>query len=103
MTAWLPRCVALLLSLVLPFVFVAAAAPPAGPSGSEVARLIERLGDDDFDKREDASERLATLGDRAILPLYRATFSGDPEVRWRASRLHRRLSAQLVVFRGGGD
>src|SRR4051794_10083199 len=93
-------CLATMAGALLP-----AAAPPAGPSSAEIARLIERLGDDDFDKREDASARLATLGDRAILPLYRATFSDDPEVRCRASRLHRRLSAKLVVFRddGAGD
>ena len=97
MKVWLPRLLAL--PLLLPLL---ATAPPAGPSGAEVARLIERLGDDDFDTREDASARLATLGDRAILPLYRATFSDDPEVRRRASRLHRRLSAKLVIFRDDG-
>ena len=50
MTTWLPRLLALLL-LVLPFAPVGAAAPPAGPSAAEIGRLIEQLGDDEFEKR----------------------------------------------------
>src|SRR4051812_20159694 len=71
------------------------AAPPA-PSG-KLAALIEQLGDDDFDKREDASEKFQALGDSAIMPLYRATSSNDPEIRRRATRLHRDLTAKLLV------
>ena len=60
MTTRLPRLLALLL-LALPFVPVDAAAPPARPSAAEIGRLIEPLGDDDFDRREAATERLADL------------------------------------------
>src|SRR4051794_5552289 len=84
---WLPRCVALLLSLVLPFVFVGAAAPPAGPSGAEIGRLIEKLGDDDFDVREAATERLMLAGEPALAALRKALSSDDLEVRRRARRI----------------
>src|SRR5439155_1002665 len=58
MKVWLPRLLALVLLLPL-----MAAAPPAGPSGAEVARLIGQLGDDDFDTREAATARLKRIGE----------------------------------------
>jgi WD40 repeat protein len=91
--------------LLVCLALAAALAPGAAPPDHrdrKIAELIERLGDDDFDVREDADRRLEGLGEPAIIPLYRATFSDDLEVRRRASRLHRRLSAKLHVFRYDG-
>src|SRR4051812_11781249 len=82
MTSWLPRLLAL--SLLLPLL---AAAPPAGPSRAEVARLITQLGDDDFDTREAATERLKEIGEPALDALHEATTSDDLEVRRRARRI----------------
>src|SRR5437868_4427120 len=76
---WLPRLLAFLVSALL-----LAAAPPAGPSGTEVGRLIEQLGDDDFDTRERATERLKLAGEPALDALHKALSSDDLEVRRRA-------------------
>jgi WD40 repeat protein len=82
MTTWLPRLIAL--PLLLPLF---AAAPPAGPSSAEVARLIEQLGDDDFHTREAATARLKMAGEPALDALHEATKGKDPEVRRRARRI----------------
>jgi hypothetical protein len=71
-------CLALLPGTSLP-----AAAPPAGPLGAEVGRLIGQLGDDDFDRREAATARLKTAGEPALDALHKATASDDPEARRR--------------------
>ena|SRR5438552_297934 len=93
MTAWWPRLFAL--PLLLPLI---AAAPPAGPSGSEVARLIGQLGDDDFDTREDATARLKRIGEPAFDALRKALRSDDLEVRRRAARIIRALDARLQIL-----
>src|SRR5262245_18965078 len=64
-----------------------AAAPPAGPSGAEVGRLIGQLGADDFDRRESATERLKMAGEPALDALHKALSSDDLEVRRRAGRV----------------
>lgn len=84
-----------LLLLALPFVPTEAAAPPAGPSAAEVARLIEQLGDDDFDVREAATERLKLAGEPALPALDKAAASGDLEVRRRARRVVSAVEARL--------
>jgi len=77
-----------LLSLALvPCALLPAAAPPAGPLGAEVARLIGQLADDDFDARERATERLKLAGEPALDTLHAATRSDDPELRRRAARV----------------
>src|SRR3954452_5832736 len=90
MTAWLPRLLAL--PLLLPLL---AAAPPAGPSSAEVARLIGQLGDDDFDTREDATERLKLAGEPALDALHKALKSDDLEVRRRARRIVASVEGRL--------
>src|SRR3954453_19931172 len=83
MKVWLPRLLAL--PLLLPLLM--AAAPPACPSGAEVERLIEQLGDDDFDTREAATARLKLAGEPALDALHKALTSDDLEVRRRARRI----------------
>src|SRR4051812_7332125 len=82
MKVWLPRLLAL--PLLLPLL---AAAPPAGPSGAEVERLIAQLGDDDFHTREEATARLKLAGEPALPALHEALRSDDLEVRHRVSRV----------------
>src|SRR5215472_976752 len=60
---------------------------PAPPDPKEVRDLIGRLGDDDFETREKASERLRQLGEAVVPALREATGSPDPEVRSRAADL----------------
>ena len=65
-------------------------APPVG--SEEITKLVEQLGDEDFDTRESAEKRLATLGDAALPALREACNSGNPEVSRRAGRLASRIS-----------
>src|SRR5262245_34585489 len=58
------------------------------PSAAEIARLIEQLGSKEFDKRDEASKKLAAIGPPAQDALAAAAKdSGDPEIRSRAGRL----------------
>ncbi len=53
-----------------------------------VRALITQLGDDSFDKREDADKRLAAIGEPALSLLEKAVHnSTDAEVRFRAGQL----------------
>jgi WD40 repeat protein len=86
--------------LVLLVVILSFGAAPPYPR-ERIAALVEQLGDDDFDRREDASSRLEALGDSAVIPLYRARNSSDLETRRRSTRLHKTLGARLRVFEYG--
>jgi len=57
------------------------------PGDAEIARLIEQLGSEEFEKREAAAKRLEAVGELALLSLCRATGHADPEVRERARQL----------------
>jgi hypothetical protein len=50
----------------------------------QLAALVEQLGDDSFDRREEATFRLVRLGVRAKARLVGAAAHDDPEVRVRA-------------------
>src|SRR5689334_20191097 len=84
----------LCLSLI-PGTFLLAVAPPTGPSGAEVGRLIEQLGDDDFGVRQAATQRLKAAGDPALDALYKALSSDDLEVRHRAARIVAAIEGRL--------
>ena len=78
-----------------PAALLLGAAPPAGPSTAEVARLVGQLGDDDFDTREAATARLKQIVEPALDALNKATTSDDLEVRDRARRIV--LSHRLIA------
>jgi WD40 repeat protein len=86
----------LLLSCLILAGFAATLPAPAAPNdtspteqslAAEIARLIQQLGDDQFDKREEASKRLLEIGEPAMPALRRALESKDAEIRQRAERL----------------
>ncbi len=64
-----------------------------------IGALITQLGDDAFDKREDASRRLAAIGEPA-LPLLKkaAAESSDAEVRDQAGQLAANIESLLSPF-----
>jgi hypothetical protein len=65
-------------------------------SPEALKKLIEQLGDDDFDKRQQASERLGRIGKPALKALEEAARDHvDPEVRSRAAELVRRIDREL--------
>src|SRR4051812_27529020 len=85
----------LLSCLALAPAALAPAAPPARPSGPEVVRLIEQLGDDDFGMREAATARLKRAGEPALPALHKALKSDDLEVRHRAAKVVAAVEARL--------
>lgn len=88
-------------ALILPLVFLTPALLPAladspTPDEKTIGRLIEQLGDDDFDRRLDANERLKALGRAAVPQLRRAALNHpNPEVQYRADKLSQSFLAQL--------
>src|SRR5262245_15143066 len=60
------------------------AAPPATPLPWQIEALIKQLGDDDFDRREEASRRLRDAGEAAEAALEKASNSDDAEIKKRA-------------------
>lgn len=61
-----------------------------------IARLIEQLGDDDFDKREAATRELTAFGEPALAALKAALSSEDLEIRRRARRISETITARLA-------
>ncbi|HWY86190.1 MAG TPA: HEAT repeat domain-containing protein [Gemmataceae bacterium] len=60
----------------------------------EVSVLIVQLGDEDFEVREHAYDRLLTLGGGALAGIKEAEKSKDAEVNRRADELRRRIEAK---------
>ncbi len=70
--------------------------------------LIEKLGELDWELREQATKELIRLGRPAVAKLIEATRSGDAEVKWRAEHILkeiRTLSPSPTISAGvmGGD
>ena len=63
---------------------------------ARAARLVEQLGDDDFDIREAASRELVEIGEPALAVLQSAAATNsDLEVRWRAGQAIQVVTAHL--------
>src|SRR5262245_54593788 len=60
-----------------------------------IERLIQQLGDLDFDKREEASRKLIEIGNAALRALERARKSDDLEIRGRAGALARAIQDRM--------
>jgi WD40 repeat protein len=82
----------ILLALVPAF----ADAPPDKPDADAIARWVRQLGDDDFDKREEASQKLQDAGEAALPALQEAAEKeSDAEVRARARKIARVIEQGL--------
>lgn len=72
--------------------------PRKESEAGRVARLIEQLGDDEFDSREEASKALVALGEPALAALRKAAASStDLEIRRRAKRAVDAISARMAA------
>ena len=71
----------------LPICRCGLAAEPAADQSIRIAKLVERLGSDSYQDREQASRELAKLGSASRHDLEAAAESADPEVRLRRRRL----------------
>jgi hypothetical protein len=71
---------------------------------ARVTRLIEQLGDDEFETREAATKALAKVGEPALPALRKASAaSADLEVRRRAARLVEVIESNLGYLFNGKD
>lgn len=59
----------------------------AGRDEAKISALIEKLGAENYEEREEAFEHLKKLGEKARPYLKKELESDDLEVRWRASKL----------------
>lgn len=59
---------------------------PVGADTAKIKKLIEQLGDDDFDAREKATAALIAIGPPAVPHLRRAAESDDTEIKQRANQ-----------------
>lgn len=72
------------------------AAPLTPTSAARIAALIEQLGDDSFDKREEASKTLVNIGVPAVRFLRKAASTNeDPEIRLRAERVIQTIAGRV--------
>ncbi len=77
-----------LLTALLGFTAAMAGQEPARPPAADgITRLIEKLGDENFRVREEAFEKLKSLGVEALPHLRRHAGVTDPEVRSRVQSL----------------
>lgn len=75
---------------------LAEAAPAQAATAPDAFGLIKQLGDDSFDVREKATQKLAQMGPAILPQLTKATQSSDPEVSARVKRL-------IEGMQGGGQ
>jgi HEAT repeat protein len=101
---WLIAAGLALVILLLVGLSALSAAPMPGAGGLTVDRLIRQLGDETFNKREEAGKRLGEVGLPAVQPLRAAaTKDADPEVRHRARRLLKSFNMQDLINRFAED
>ena len=99
---------ALAAAFIAPFILHSGPAASAGdgPDAATITRWIGQLGDDDFDKREEASKWLKAAGETALPALHDAAQSSpDAEVRSRAEKIvaviEKDLWPEVRTFFGG--
>src|SRR5262249_1656760 len=68
----------------------------ADPAEKEIERLVEQLGSDVFQEREQASRRLEEIGKPALGALRKAMTGADPEVRRRAATIVGAIDDKVV-------
>jgi len=101
---WLIAAGLALVILLLVGLSALSAAPMPGPDRPSIDRLIRQLGDETFNKREEAGKRLGEIGLPAVQPLrVAATKDADPEVRHRARRLLNSFNMQDLINRFAED
>jgi HEAT repeat protein len=86
-----PRWLAVIIAIAAVAPAIQADEPMNGASQKVVERLIDQLGSERFEDREQATHQLSKLGRAALPSLKEATKSPDAEVRRRAQRLVEQL------------
>jgi hypothetical protein len=69
------------------------AAPPANSvTRAELQSWLAQLDDEDYARREEATQRLHAAGEAAIEALAQGALAGSPEVAWRAGEALKRIA-----------
>lgn len=87
-----------ILSLLLALSVQSPAAPANGPASTpaEIAELVEKLADEQFTVREQATHQLWIAGEPALAALRKAADGEDPEASHRARELIRKIELHLT-------
>src|SRR5262245_50950385 len=86
-----PRWLAVIVAMAAVAPATQADEPRSGAPQKVVKRLIDQLGSERFEDREQATQELSKLGRAALPSLKEATKSPDAEVRRRAQQLVEQL------------
>ena len=89
----IPVCLLVAVAVVCP---VWAAGPPMTPGWAD--RLVEQLGDDDFDTREAAAKALDKAGGDAVPALRRGMQSKHAVIRFRSLKIAKAIEARTVAY-----
>ena len=87
MTTMASRCLAVIVAVPAIAAATRADEPKSGAPEKELKRLVDQLGSERFDDREQAAHQLSKLGKPALPSLKEATKGPDAEVRRRAQQL----------------
>ena len=87
MTRWRPISGVLVLLAMAVSVSALLAEDKPDKDKARIAKLIEKLGSDEQDDRDDAEEQLGKLGPQALDLLRKASDHSDAEIRKRARKL----------------
>jgi hypothetical protein len=68
------------------------AAPPAAATSEQLRTWLAELGDEDYARREAATQQLQAAGDEAIDVLAEGAMSASPEAAWRAGEALRQIA-----------
>ncbi len=96
MTMIASRCLAVVIAVAAIAAAIRAEEPKSGAPEKEMKRLIDQLGSERFQDREQATRQLAQLGKSALPGLKEATQSPDAEVRRRAQQLVEQIEPPAV-------
>src|SRR5947209_7664636 len=81
--------------LIAPFTVRAEDKPKTPVDPKAIQKLVEQLGSDDFDTRENAVKGLLELDEAALPALQAATKSTDAEIRQKAGELVVTITARI--------
>jgi hypothetical protein len=96
MTTIASRCLAVILALAVITMAIRADEPGSEARDKETRRLVDQLGSERFEDREEATQQLAKLGQAALPGLKQASKSPDTEVRRRALQLVQQIEPPPV-------
>jgi HEAT repeat protein len=94
------RCLAVIIAVAASAAALRADEPRSGAPERDIKRLIDQLGSERFEDREQATHQLSNIGKAALPNLKEAANSPDAEVRRRAHELVEQMEPPAARARG---